>query len=52
MQDILKTLRMSCVSILGGKSAVVTGLVVGLGGNAGMASRGTRVSGFVKTGKQ
>ena len=36
----------------GGKSAIVTGLVVGLGGNAATASRGNRGRSFVKTGKQ
>ena len=36
----------------GGKSAVVTGLVVGLGGHASTTNRGSKIRSFVKTGKQ
>ena len=36
----------------GGKSAVVTALVVGLGGKASVTSRGSKLKGFIKTGKQ
>ncbi|XP_041357126.1 structural maintenance of chromosomes protein 6-like isoform X2 [Gigantopelta aegis] len=35
-----------------GKSAVVTALVVGLGGKASVTSRGSTIKGFIKTGKQ
>ncbi|XP_013384924.1 structural maintenance of chromosomes protein 6-like [Lingula anatina] len=35
-----------------GKSAILTGLVVGLGGGAKATSRGTSVRGFIKNGKQ
>ncbi len=37
---------------LGGKSAVLTGLVVGLGGKASATSRGASVKGFIKSGKK
>lgn len=35
-----------------GKSAILTSLIVGLGGKANTASRGTRVQNFVETGKR
>jgi len=38
-----------CVS--GGKSAVMTALVVGLGGKAAVTNRGNNMKGFIKTGK-
>ena len=40
------------VCFLGGKSAVVTALVVGLGGKASTTSRGSSIKNFVKTGKR
>ena len=35
-----------------GKSALLTGLVVGLGGKASTTSRGSQISGFIQYGKQ
>ncbi|XP_052255864.1 structural maintenance of chromosomes protein 6-like isoform X2 [Dreissena polymorpha] len=35
-----------------GKSAVITALVVGLGGKASVTNRGTKMKGFILTGKQ
>ncbi|KAL5021926.1 hypothetical protein ScPMuIL_001081, partial [Solemya velum] len=35
-----------------GKSAIVTALVVGLGGKASITNRGNTIKGFIKTGKQ
>ena len=36
----------------GGKSAIVTALVVGLGGKASTTSRGSAIKNFVKVGKR
>jgi len=38
--------------ILGGKSAIQTAIVVGLGGKANVTGRGNSIKGFIKTGKQ
>lgn len=35
----------------GGKSAIITALVVGLGGKASVTSRGSTIKGFIKSGK-
>lgn len=40
-----------CVS-LGGKSAVLTALIVGLGGKAVATNRGSSLKGFVKAGQK
>lgn len=38
--------------LTGGKSAIITALVVGLGGKASVTNRGNAIKGFIKSGKQ
>lgn len=38
----------SCVRLSGGKSAIMTALVVGLGGKAATTNRGNSLKGFIK----
>ena len=37
-------------SLLGGKSAILTAIIVGLGGKANITSRGNSLRGFIKEG--
>lgn len=44
--------RVSFIVCPGGKSAILTGLIVALGGNAQATNRGSSLKGFVKAGER
>lgn len=50
-QENLGPLSDPNLDVLGGKSAILTALIVGLGGKATMTNRGVSLKGFVKNGE-
>lgn len=47
----MKSSKLDLSWLTGGKSAIITALVVGLGGKASVTSRGSTIKGFIKSGK-
>lgn len=43
---------MFSVILLGGKSAILTGIILALGGKSSVTGRYSNIKGFVKTGKK